>query len=71
LTEQHQPFSNFEKFDEDELPTNSDVTLILHQYLNCFEKLKKDNITIYGGYWYWVIDGDRSEIMTAPSKKIK
>ncbi|WP_367752917.1 hypothetical protein [Flavobacterium sp. WC2430] len=75
----YKPLDSFEKFDEDDLPSNSDVTFILSQYLNCFEKLRADNIYIEQKYdgnkyifeWYWVINKSKSKIKTAPPKKIK
>src|SRR5688500_8553446 len=39
------PFSDFSTFDEDEVPTNSDVTLVLSQYINCMESLREENIS--------------------------
>ncbi len=73
LTKKYQPFSDFKKFEEDDLPTNSDVTLILHQYLNCFEKLRADNINkdSYEDIWYWIMNNKSSNIRTGPPKKIK
>jgi hypothetical protein len=75
----YKPLDSFEKFDEDDLPSNSDVTFILSQYLNCFEKLRADNIYIEQKYdgnkyifeWYWVVNKSKSKIKTAPPKKIK
>lgn len=64
------PYDDFELFDEETLPTNSDVTMILGQYLNCMEKLRADNITSEFGTWYWVVDKKATEIKTAPPKKI-
>lgn len=79
LGEIYRPFDTFEKFDVDELPTNSDVTFILSQYLNCFEKMRADNISrkqTYDGNkyiydWYWKVDNSKVKIKTAPPKKIK
>lgn len=70
----YKPIDGFDVFSEDDLPTNSDVTMVLAQYLNCLEKLRADNIKQdeYGGpCWYWVIDGSRSEITTAPPRKLQ
>ena len=44
LGDNYKPFDSFTEFDENELPSNSDVTFIISQYLNCFEKLRADNI---------------------------
>ncbi|MCP4344528.1 MAG: hypothetical protein GY795_03255 [Desulfobacterales bacterium] len=79
LDEKQRPFEGFDNFDEDQLPTNSDITMIFEQYLNCFEKLRSDNIKhtwTYNGdkyveKWIWLIDGEESEFQTAPPKKIK
>ncbi len=71
LLGQKKPFEGFTVFDEDELPNNSDVTLILSQYLSCMEALRLLNITRYGGSWYWEINGKKSDIRTFSPKKIK
>jgi len=75
----YKPLESFEQFDEDDLPSNSDVTFILSQYLNCFEKLRADNIYREQKYdgnkhiyeWYWVLGKDKPKIKTAPPKKLK
>lgn len=64
------PFVDFSKFEEEDMPSNSDVVIILSQYLNCLEKLRADNITVYGGNWYWISKGQRTEIRTSAPKKI-
>jgi len=71
LTEQYEPFSDFKSFDEIEIPTNSDVALIISQYLNCMEKLRADNIASDGYNWHWLINGRESSIETAPPKRIQ
>ncbi len=79
LDEKQRPFKKFDGFDEDQLPTNSDITMIFEQYLYCFEKLRSDNIKhtrTYNGdkyieKWVWLVDGVASEIQTAPPHKIR
>lgn len=71
LNDEYIPFSDFDRFDEDDLPTNSDVVIILSQYLNCLEKLRADNIMQQLSQWYWRINGKVSDIRTAPPKKIQ
>lgn len=68
----HKPFDDFTVFDEDTLPSNSDVAFILAQYLNCMESLRAENIreSDYGGEWYWVVDGKKSADKTAPPRKL-
>ncbi len=71
LGEQNRPFDDFLHFNLDDVPTNSDVVLILSQYLNCLEKLRADNIKTKFDGWYWVVDGGISNIRTAPPRKLK
>jgi hypothetical protein len=74
LGEQYRPFSDFSLFDENALPSNSDVTMILGQYLNCMEKLRADNIKVvdtYSNDWCWKIDGKSSDIATSLPKKLR
>ena len=44
LVEKNKPFNDFDTFDEDSLPTNSDVVMILSQYINCLEKFRSKHI---------------------------
>ena len=37
------PYEDFTTFDEDDLPTNSDVLMILNLYIESFEKYWQDN----------------------------
>lgn len=71
LGSQHRPYPDFEQFVDDELPSNSDVLLMLSQYISCLEKLRADNVRSKYKAWYWVIDGEMSEIQTGPPKKIE
>ena len=71
LKEEYKPFTDFDFFGEDDVPTNSDVSMIIAQYLNCLEKLRSDNIGIYHGSWCWVIDGRQTDIRTSYPKKLE
>lgn len=71
LGDNYKPFSDFDTFDENDMPSNSDVAMMLTQYLSCFEKLRADNVKLDFGYWYWLIDGKQSIIKTVMPKKIK
>jgi len=72
LGDNYKPFLDFELFTEEEMPTTSDVAMMLTQYLSCFEKLRADNVKQGSlGRWFWVIDGAESEIKTIMPKKIK
>ncbi|MCX7098392.1 MAG: hypothetical protein NTV43_10880 [Methylococcales bacterium] len=57
LSDAYKPFNDFDLFDEDDVPHNSDVVFILSQYLQCFEKLRSDNIVKGLSAWYWQVKG--------------
>lgn len=65
LGEKYKPFpDDFDLFDEDDMPNNSDVVFILSHYLTSLEKLRCDNIEREKEYphkWYWQIKGKRSK----------
>jgi hypothetical protein len=65
----YRPFAEFEKFDSDDLPTNSDVTMILTQYMEQAERFRSDNVTAYGG-WKYILDGEPSDIEAAQPSRI-
>lgn len=44
----------FEAFDPDDLPTSSDVSMVVSQYVEYFERIRCDNIQAYSGNrWVW------------------
>ncbi len=62
IDERNKPFEDFDKFDEDEMPSNSDVVLILSQYLACLKKFAFEQIVRDGMDYYWTIKGKQSSI---------
>ena len=71
LGTKYKPLDEFEQFDADELPTNSDVTFILASYLEEIERMRADNIKVDFGAWRYILSDTKKEIRTAPPKKIK
>lgn len=71
LGTKYKPLPNFDGFNADDVPTNSDVVMVCGQYLSCLEILRSDNIENNMGRWVWRIDGKSSGIRTAPPKKIQ
>lgn len=68
----YKPLDGFENFEVDEVPSNSDVAMILELYLNCLEKLRTDNVTTKEfeiGY-FWIVDSKPSNIKTQKPKKL-
>jgi hypothetical protein len=68
LTEENLPLAGFSKFDEDDLPTNSDVVFIISSYLNSLEQLRSNNILMDYDKWYWEVDGKKYLKQTYPPK---
>lgn len=70
LLSETKPYTDFHLFDEDEIPTTSDVVLILEQYITALVNLKSLNIKykIAESDWgttnqgFWIIDGKISKI---------
>ncbi|MBE0672764.1 MAG: hypothetical protein IH588_19475 [Anaerolineales bacterium] len=63
IDEKNKPFADFTVFDENDLPSNSDVVLILTQYSACLQKFRKENIAMDDAHdRYWIINGKRSKI---------
>jgi hypothetical protein len=64
------PVDGFVEFEDDQMPTNSDVVFVLSQYLQCLEQWRAARIALDMGVWYWKIEGVRST-RTAPPRKLK
>ena len=68
LGDRYKPFADFSLFELDDLPSNSDVTVVLTQYIQETEGYKSDNI-IYKDYeWVYKMNGSPSKIKTTPPK---
>ena len=76
LSGKYRPFDDFENFDEDDIPQNSDVVFILSQYI----QLRSDNVVQLGSGWYWKVEGEDGDtvdengmitIKTVKPKKLK
>jgi hypothetical protein len=69
LGDKYRPFSDFEKFDADDVPTTSDVTMVLAQYMEEAERYRSDNVAYGGGTWHYVVDGKLTSVQAgAPTK---
>lgn len=62
IDEKNKPFEDFNLFDENDLPSNSDVVLILTQYSACLKKFREENMTRVDGEWRWIINGKPSKL---------
>jgi hypothetical protein len=70
LPEAYRPFKDFDQFDSDDMPTNSDVTIILTQYMEQTERYRSDNVVYYSPDWVYELDGEASDIIAAPPTRV-
>lgn len=68
LTGDFKPFKDFELLDVDDLPSNSDVAMVLSQYLDCLEAWRSANIHRIDYSWYWKIEGKEEIATEKPSR---
>ncbi|REG32689.1 hypothetical protein EQ718_01255 [Paracoccus versutus] len=68
--DKYRPFSDFEAFDSDDLPSTSDVAMVIGQYIEEAERFRSDNVVVNSGWWYYRVDGKQSDIRSAPPSKI-
>lgn len=59
----YKPFEDFEKFDIDEVPSNSDVAFVIAQYIEEVERYRTDHIVKHDFKWVYLLDGKRSNIL--------
>jgi len=64
LIGEHRPFPDFDTFNEDDLPSNSDVVVILAQYATATYNFRRDHTVRESINWYWLVRGKRSDLNT-------
>ncbi len=66
LLKDDRPFGDFQLFDVDDLPTNSDVVLILSQYTAATRRFRKEHTEFDEDErkWYWIVRGKMSDLET-------
>jgi hypothetical protein len=64
LLAEHRPFAEFETFNVDDLPTNSDVVVILAQYAAATYNFRRDHTAEENYKWHWILRGKCSELIT-------
>jgi hypothetical protein len=70
LGEDFHPIRGFTQFTDDELPSNSDVSMVLAQYLEAMEVLRCRNIVQDRGYWYWNVEDAEDQSMRAAEPRM-
>ncbi len=67
----YRPFQDFEQFDVDSLPSNSDVVVILSQYAGAVLRYRTENTRYERGNWYWIVKGKTSALKTRRPEAFK
>lgn len=62
---EYKPFDDFEIFDEEDVPTNSDILVVLSQYNACLGIYFDDNTVGSGSTRYWRV-GKKPHTVKAP-----
>lgn len=70
LGDEHQPVKGFTQFDVDDVPSNSDATVVLAIYLEELERYRSDLLTFAGGSHWYVFD-DGTKLRAAQTKRLK
>lgn len=72
LVGRYRPFDDFEQFDPDDLPTNSDVTMILTQYIEQTERFRSDHMVWSSNSykWHYILNGKQSQYEGAKPTKV-
>ena len=70
LGENYRPFDEFDQFESDDAPSNSDVTMVLAQYMEEAERYRSDNVINEFGHWKYVVNGAPSDVRSGPPTKI-
>ena len=67
----YRPFPDFEQFDVDSLPSNSDVVVILSQYAGAALRFREENTRYDTGAWYWIVKARTSDAKTDRPQNFK
>ena len=70
LGQAYSPIEGFELFDEDNLPSTSDVVFVVAQYLGEIERYRQDNVVKHEYKRVYVLDGGPSTISEDPKSRV-
>ena len=73
LGKEYYPVSDFTQLETDSVPSNSDVTFVLSQYLQAVEKFRGDNISkdAIGPEWHYDLKKGEAYMRSVPPAKFK
>jgi hypothetical protein len=66
LGKEYMPFDDFDGFDEEDVPSNSDITMVVAQYLEEAERYRSNHVQQEYSYYYYRVDGKLTEVRAAP-----
>ncbi len=66
----YMPFEDFAQFDSDDVPSNSDVTLMLGQYQAAIENFRSEHIRGKQGVWFYDLPEGESSVRTSPPARL-
>jgi hypothetical protein len=66
LGDEYVPFDDFDGFEEDDMPSNSDITMVIAQYLEEAERYRSNNVEQDLSKYYYKVGGKRTDVRAAP-----
>ena len=69
LGNRYTPVEGFERFEEDDAPSNSDVVLVLAQYSEEVERYRRDNVVRHDYKHVYVLNGKPSKVLANASER--
>lgn len=71
LSEQYRPFKDFQEFDHDEVPSNSDVALVIGQYQEALDQFRSEHVYMSYDSWYYKAPEGEPAVRTTPPLRVK
>ena len=66
LSHGYKPIDEFEQFNEDEVPSTSDVVFVVAQYREEIKRFREDNVAKHDYKWVYILNGKPSAILADP-----
>lgn len=63
LGDEYMPIEEFEKFDDDDAPSTSDVVFVVAQYMEEIERFRTDNVVYQNFELVYVLNGKPSSVL--------
>ena len=69
LGNEYVPLQGFDKFDDDNVPSTSDVVFVVAQYIEEIERCRKDHVVYHDHKEVYVLNGKPSTILADPKRR--